>query len=148
MTNEMADPIECQVYIAAPPESVFSYFTDPDKMAKWMGSQIVLDPQPGGVYQVQVNSRDIARGEYVEVVPTRRVVFTFGWIGSPVPPGSSTVEITLEPSQGGTLVLLRHTGLPKPAREQHVGGWAHYLARLEQAAAGGNPGPDPFGEGM
>ena len=39
------------------------------------------------------------RGEYVEVIPNRRVVFTWGWDapGAAVGPGGSTVEIELEP---------------------------------------------------
>jgi uncharacterized protein YndB with AHSA1/START domain len=148
MKPETSDAIECRVHIDAPPEAVFPYFIDADKMSKWMGSQVVLEPRPGGVYQVQVNERDIARGEYLEVTPPRRVVFTFGWIGSPLPPGASTVEITLEPQASGTLVILRHLNLPEPAREQHVQGWTHYLGRLKVAAVGGDPGPDPFARGM
>jgi uncharacterized protein YndB with AHSA1/START domain len=146
--NMETNEVVVQVHINAPPEVVFPYFTDPVKMAKWMGSQVVLEPRPGGVYQVQVNEKDIARGAYVEVTPPRRVVFTFGWIGSPLPPGASTVEVTLEPREGGTLVVLRHLNLPEPAREQHLQGWRHYLARLNIAATGGDPGTDPFAEGM
>ncbi len=73
---------------------------------------------------------------------------TFGWIGSPLPPGASTVEVTLEPHEGGTLVVLRHIGLPEPAREQHLVGWRHYLARLETVATGGAAEADTFVEGM
>ena len=90
---------------------------------------------------------DIAKGEYVEVTPFSRVVFTWGWEseGNPVPPGSSTVEITLVPDGEGTLVRLRHSGLPTDhAREQHSQGWAHYLNRLTFAAEGRDPGPDPL----
>jgi hypothetical protein len=60
-----------------------------------------------------------------------------------VPPGSSRVEIALEPEGDGTLVRLRHFDLPEQAREMHGQGRALYLARLEIAATGGDPGPDP-----
>jgi hypothetical protein len=76
------------------------------------------------------------------------VVFTFGWIGSPLPPGASTVEVTLEPHEGGTLVNLRHLGLPDEAKPQHTQGWTHYLSRLTTAAMGGDPGADPLAEHM
>ena len=148
MNKATSSEVVVQVHINAAPEVVFPYFTDPEKMTKWMGSQVVLEPKPGGVYQVQVSERDIARGEYLEVIPPRRVVFTFGWIGSPLPPGSSTVEVTLEPSEGGTLVVLRHLNLPEPAREQHLQGWHHYLGRLTLAATGKDAGEDPFEKGM
>jgi uncharacterized protein YndB with AHSA1/START domain len=45
---------------------------------------------------VDINNQARARGQYIEVVPHSRIVFSFGWEGDEgVPPGSSTVEITL-----------------------------------------------------
>ncbi|MFQ5594261.1 MAG: SRPBCC domain-containing protein [Anaerolineae bacterium] len=100
MTAQASDVVEREVHIAASPETVFSFLTDSARMTRWMGMSVTLDPQPGGVYRCDINGRDVARGEYVEVVPHSRVVFTWGWEseGSPVPPGSSTVEITLVPT--------------------------------------------------
>lgn len=97
-----------------------------------------------------MNGRDIERGEFVEVVPYSRIVFSFGWEagGAPVPPGSSTVEVELVPDGDGTIVRVKHSGLPAEAREAHTRGWAHYLARLAIAAAGGDPGPDPWAEAV
>jgi uncharacterized protein YndB with AHSA1/START domain len=73
-----AEALEHEVYIAARPETVFAYFTDPDKMVMWKGIEATLDPLPGGIYRVSINGRDVARGEYVEVIPNSRVVFTWG----------------------------------------------------------------------
>jgi uncharacterized protein YndB with AHSA1/START domain len=48
-----------------------------------------------------------------------------------VPPGSTTVEITLAPEGAGTVLRLRHMGLPSDdARQRHHGGWALYTGRL------------------
>jgi uncharacterized protein YndB with AHSA1/START domain len=72
-------------------------------------------------------------------------VFTWGWEGdgSPVPPGSSTVEITLAADgPDGTLLRLVHHGLPLPALDMHRDGWEHYLSRLDVRVAGGDPGLD------
>jgi uncharacterized protein YndB with AHSA1/START domain len=80
----------------------------------------------------------------VEVVPYTRVVFTWGWEGSALPPGSTTVEITLTPAGNETIVRLRHTGLPAPLADTHREGWEHFMGRLAIAAAGGNPGRDPW----
>jgi uncharacterized protein YndB with AHSA1/START domain len=136
--------VEREVRIDAPPEVVFAYFTDPDRMTTWKGVVADLDPRPGGVYRVDINGTDVARGEYVEVRPHERVVFTWGWEGdgNPVPPGSSTVEVTLVPDGDATIVRLRHSGLPGGAHDPHAEGWEHYLDRLAVAAAGGDPGPD------
>ena len=60
-----------------------------------------------------------------------------------VPPGSSLIEIDLIERNGGTLLRFTHTGLPNAEQvASHGIGWAHYLARLAVAAAGGDPGPD------
>ena len=60
-----------------------------------------------------------------------------------LPPGASTVEIRLIADRGGTRVELEHRDLPPSERPGHISGWTHYLARLEAAAAGRDPGPDP-----
>lgn len=139
-----ADVTEHEVRIEAPPETVFAFFTDPEKMRRWKGRTAQLDARPGGIYRVDISDRDVAVGEYVEVDPPRRVVFTWGWEGNEhVPPGSSTVEVTLTPDGSGTIVHLVHRDLPTEATEVHAEGWRHFLPRLQVAAAGGDPGPDP-----
>jgi uncharacterized protein YndB with AHSA1/START domain len=119
-------------------------------MVRWKGIEATLEPRPGGIYRVTINGRAIASGRYLEVVPPRKVVFTWGWEGEghPLPPGSSRVEITLEPDGDGTLVRLVHSGLAPELQAEHGHGWDHYLARLATRAAGGDPGPDPMAADM
>ena len=145
MTISEINAVVSEIHIAAPPEVVFAYFVDPAKMRRWFGSHVHLEPQPGGTYSADINSQARARGTYVDVVPPSRVVFTFGWQDDPnIPPGSTTVEVTLAGDGDGTHVRLVHRGLQTPEmREQHRQGWDHYVARLAVAAAGGDPGPDP-----
>lgn len=138
--------VEREIRIAARPEIIFSFFTDPAKMIRWKGKSATLDPKPGGIYRVDINGRNIARGEYVEIVPYSRIVFTWGWEGddSPLPPGSSTVEISLTADGDGTIVRLRHLNLPEKEVQGHTEGWDHFLPRLQMAAADRDPGPDPW----
>jgi uncharacterized protein YndB with AHSA1/START domain len=140
------EPLCHEVRIDAPPEVVFPYFTDPERLVAWMGVAALLDPRPGGALRVEVNGRDVVLGEYVEVAPPRRVVFTWGFAGPEalVPAGATRVEVTLEPDGDGTLLVLRHHGLDEAVRAPHLEGWAHYLARLRRAAAGDPPGRDPW----
>jgi uncharacterized protein YndB with AHSA1/START domain len=138
------DYVEKEVRIAARPEVVFEFFTDPVKMVRWKGVDAMLDPRPGGTYRVNVTGKEVALGEYVEIVPHSRIVFTWGWEGSPIAPGSTTVEVTLTPDGDGTLLRLRHSGLAGEAALQHGEGWDHFLPRLALAAAGEDPGPDPW----
>ena len=140
--------VQKEIQIAARPETVFAFFTDPVKMLRWKGVEAMLDPRPGGIYRVDMHGgRDLAHGQYIEIVPYSRIVFTWGWEGEghPVPPGTTTVEVTLTPNGDGTLLRLTHRDLPTAEMwERHSEGWAHYLARLALAAAGQDPGPDPW----
>jgi uncharacterized protein YndB with AHSA1/START domain len=134
-----------QLEIDAPRETVFSYFTDPTRMARWMGIEHRLDPVPGGEFRVDVTGRNVAAGHFVEVEPPARLVFTWGWEESEeMPPGSSTVEVRLTAEGNKTILDFEHRDLSPVQGERHAEGWHHFLPRLGVAAAGGDPGPDPY----
>ncbi len=150
MAVRQDEAVEREVRVAARPETVFAFLVDPEKQVLWMGRRAELDARPGGIYRVEINDEAVARGEFVEIVPPSKVLVSFGWEGQEagrgehgVPPGSSRVEVTLEPDGDGTLVRLRHYDLPEQARDMHGQGWELYLGRLAIAASGGDPGPDP-----
>lgn len=135
MTAPATDSLVMTEQINASPDVVFDYLVDPEKLLRWMGTEADIDPQPGGKFWLNVNGNDIAVGNYVEVDRPNKVVFTWGWHGSPhVPPGSSTVTVTLRPEGDSTLVELEHAGLPGGAGDQHREGWAHFLPQLAAAA--------------
>jgi uncharacterized protein YndB with AHSA1/START domain len=133
-----------EIMIDATPETIWPFLTDPERHVEWLGTVADIDPRPGGVYRVLVGGRHQSAGEYVEVLPMEKVVFTFGWDeeGHPIPPGSTTIEISLHPEGGKTRVRLVHRGLPDDAVSDHGKGWAHYLGRLATTATGGSAGPD------
>ena len=133
-----------EMTIDADAATVFAFFTDPERLIRWMGTAAELNPEPGGILLVDVQSNFVARGKFKEVVPVSHLAFTFGWEGSKnVPPGASLIEIDLSPKNGGTFLRFRHSGLPSEAVPGHAEGWDHYLARLALAARGIDPGPDP-----
>ena len=136
--------IRTETRVAAPPATVFAYLTDPEKILRWMGTEANVEPHVGGIYQLNVSGRDIARGRFIEVIPVHRLAYSFGWDKNDnVPPESSLIEIDLVDEGDGTLVRLTHSGLPDPTEcANHEKGWNHYLGRLAVAAPGGNPGPD------
>ena len=102
-----------ETHVPAPPAAVFALLTDPEKILRWMGTEAQVDPQPGGLYLVNVTGARTARGSFREVVPVHRLAYSFGWDDSEVvPPGSSLVEIDLIEQPDGTLMRLTHTGLP------------------------------------
>ena len=120
---------------------------DPEKASSWMGMHSWSDPKPGGLYRVEIIPGNIARGEYVELDPPHRLVFTWGWEAedNPVPAGSSTITFELAPDGEGTRLRFAHSDLPSAeAAGSHSHGWDHYFERLQIAAQGGDPGPDPW----
>jgi uncharacterized protein YndB with AHSA1/START domain len=148
---------EHEVRVAARPETVFSYFTDPAKLTRWMGVEATLDPRPGGicriVFQPSESRRDVrpARsgvmtGEFVEVDPPRHIALTWGWEEEllAVPPQSTAVDVSFTPDGDATIVRLSHRRLPPHSVAFHRAGWDHYLRRLTAAGAGEDPGPDPW----
>jgi uncharacterized protein YndB with AHSA1/START domain len=113
---------------------VFPYFTDPALIVTWIGDRAELNPQPGGVFALDIGE-SLARGAYVSVDPPLRVVFTWGIPGShELPPGGSTVEVLLTPDGDGTTVVLTHRGLPATQIGTHREGWEHQLGHLPAAA--------------
>lgn len=138
------DSYATSVRIQATPAEVFPYLTDGDLLVRWMGDWARLDPQPGGEFTVDINGIPI-RGSFVEVDPPHRLVLTWGAAGSEMlPPGSTTVEITLRPDGDHTVLELVHRDLPPEELERHGIGWGHFLDRLVVAGTGGDPGPDPW----
>ncbi|MFI5763687.1 SRPBCC domain-containing protein [Streptomyces sp. NPDC051563] len=142
------DTVTLERRIAARPETVFGLLTDREKQPSWMGdADATFSFQPGGAYRTRVTGENVASGRFLTVDPPERLVFTWGWegAGTPLAPGSTRVEITLEPTPAGTLLHLIHSGLPTTeACEAHAELWQHYIDRLTLHAEGGNPVPDPW----
>ncbi len=138
------DPVVREIWIAARPETVFAFFVEPDKLTRWLCDEATVNPRPGGVnhqtHPGDDNNPDgpyYMRGEFVEVSPPVRVVFTWGFANPSVgvPPGSTAVEVTLEPEDDGTRVRLVHRNLPVPHRDGHGAGWNRMLRLLAAAAS-------------
>jgi uncharacterized protein YndB with AHSA1/START domain len=134
--------IERAVFVAATPETVFGFFTDPALMGQWIGLSHTLEAKPGGTFRVEVSRGNVAVGVFTELEPHRRVAFTWGWesadaVLASLEPGRSLVEIELQPQPGGTLVRLRHSGLPEDLEEIHGERWSYYLDQLAQGARPG-----------
>ncbi|MEX0874050.1 MAG: SRPBCC domain-containing protein [Actinomycetota bacterium] len=130
--------------IAAAPEFVWDFVCKPDRWLEWQGVEADIDPRPGGVHRVNIRGDAFAGGEVIEVVPNRRISFTWGFEipEHPLPRGSTLVVIDLIPDGDGTLLRLTQERVPD-GFEAVRHGWEHYLDRLVIVAEGGALGPDP-----
>ncbi len=132
--------IEQRVRIAARPETVWSFWTEPARVCAWWGVEADVVAEPGGVFRVVMEQGPVMRGEFTELDPPRRLVFTFGWEqntpGEPLAPGSTVVEVTLTADGPDTELVLRHSDMPVTHSDDHRKGWALYVAeRLPAAVA-------------
>ena len=131
--------VRLEIRIAASPATVFALLTDATHMATWFADMVEADARSGGLFRISGPPGVSIEGRYLEVVPDRKVVFTWGGVEG-LAPGQSTVEFLLEPDGAGTLLRLRHYGLPRPAIEPHHRGWVHSgLNKIRDAAEGRAP---------
>lgn len=134
-----------ELVLPHPREAVFEFFVDPGRLVRWIGIDAQLEPEPGGRFRFEIQPGQFCEGEYVEVQPPARVVFSWGWTDPAwnLPPGKSLVEVDLTEVDQGTRLRLVHHRLPGELRALHDEGWTSFLARLAAAASGADPGPYP-----
>jgi uncharacterized protein (TIGR03086 family) len=138
-------PVEKSVVVPLGPDETFALLTEPARLRRWQTVTARIDLRAGGDYRWTIVPGHTAAGTVREVEPGRRVVLGWGWEDAEdLPPGVSTVTITVEPTDGGTLVRLVHDGLTDEQAAGHAAGWDHYFERLAQAAATGDAGPDEW----
>jgi uncharacterized protein YndB with AHSA1/START domain len=126
-----------ELTIAAPAEVVWAHLTTAEGLVRWVGPEATADPVPGGELRWTHPNGATVVGRFVELVPYRRVVFTYGWEDGRmgVPPESTTVEIDLAEEDGLTTLRLTHRGLPPGAVADHEQGWRYFLGVLRDALA-------------
>jgi uncharacterized protein YndB with AHSA1/START domain len=131
--------LRLEIEIAASPETVFALLTQAAGLKTWLSDLVMSDCRPGGLLRITGPRGGSIEGTYLEIVPNRRVVFTWGGIEG-MAPGATTVEFDLEPRSCGTLLRLRHHGLPEQRLEPHYQGWAVFaLPKLRESAEGRPP---------
>jgi uncharacterized protein YndB with AHSA1/START domain len=57
--------LEREILIDATPETIFTLLTDAEQHLRWLGTEVDLDPRPGGVYRVLVAGQYASAGEFV-----------------------------------------------------------------------------------
>jgi uncharacterized protein YndB with AHSA1/START domain len=125
--------IDYSIRIEASADIVFGMLTEADLLTEWMAREAHVDRRPGGEFRWVYENGDIVLGRFVEIDAPHRLVLAYGWeqpMSRGIPPSSTEVEITLEETDGGTLLRLVHRGLPPAQVESHRGGWEYFLGRL------------------
>jgi uncharacterized protein YndB with AHSA1/START domain len=129
------------------PEKVWRAWTDPEAIKRWWGpggndpvSLAQLDVRVGGRFRIvfggaQGNDHEV-QGVYKEVVPNRKLVFTWTWPRT-TPERESLVTLLFKPDGGGTKLDFVHSQLfDESVRDGHQRGWSESLVKLEQFLQG------------
>jgi uncharacterized protein YndB with AHSA1/START domain len=128
--------VEIRRRLAAPVAEVFLWWTDADRLRQWMSPvgtvEAEVDLRVGGAFRIVMKAEGTVIehfGEYLEVDPPRRLVFT--WASPYTGPKPSMVTVELEPD-GPTATRIRiiHADLPEPVATSHRDGWGAMLDRL------------------
>jgi len=128
----------------AAPAKVFAAWTDPEQVRHWMGPgeakvlSVESDARVGGRFRWVMQSpngeiHDVS-GVYREVVPDRKLVFTWAWIT--MPERQSLVTVDIKPEGDGSLLTLTHEQFfDETARDRHQSGWTSALDKMEKMFA-------------
>jgi uncharacterized protein YndB with AHSA1/START domain len=116
-----------EITIRARRETVFRFFTDSARFARWWGEGSSIDARPGGGVRIRYPNAVVVTGEVLEVEPPSRIVFTYAY-GEAPSADPTRVTISLEPHADGTRLLLRHDFSSAKIRDAHVQGWRYQLA--------------------
>ena len=124
------------------PEKVWRAWTDPQALKAWFGPEEIVsvplaevDLRVGGRFRVAMLAADgethDVSGIYQELVPNRKLVFSWAWRSTPE--RESRVTVRIEPDGNGCeLVLLHEQFFDEAARDGHSHGWTGAMVKLEQ----------------
>ena len=141
MAERTAVELQVRRVIRADRETVFDAWVDEDVIRQWWppsdhrAGRIATDPRPGGTYEWGLEPEDgrdpfAAVGEYRTVERPERLEFTWSWSNAPL---ETRVTVEFNEVEGGTEVVLTHTGFPSAEmRDQHEDGWAGCLDRMAE----------------
>lgn len=136
--------LEITRVLKAPRARVYAAWTDPVEIIKWFGPEdvqtthVIADARPGGELRWDLTTSEgeamTMRGEYRELHPERKIVFTWRWEDDETWDGHiSVVTVELKDHDSGTELRLTHERLPtEQSRDNHTEGWSGALEKLQR----------------
>ena len=130
------------VVVDAPRADVFRAWTDPEELKQWWGPgafttpSATVDLRPGGRYELVMQPTGggdpfVLGGEYREVTPPERLVYTWRWEVGPPDPRETLVTVEFRDLGAQTEVILVHDNFVGPGPlEPYREGWESGLEKL------------------
>lgn len=139
------DALRLERTLDAPAQAVFDAWTSAEVLRRWWpaGSDwetpiAEVDVRVGGKLRLVMRSPEGEEfggsGEYLEITPPERLVFTWTWDGHEGHEGAQLVEVEFnEHADGTTTVVLTNRGLTdEESKRSHREGWQASFDNLER----------------
>jgi uncharacterized protein YndB with AHSA1/START domain len=135
----------------ADPEVVYRAWTDPKVMEKWFAPQEMTTPiaevdlKVGGKYRIGMKSPDgelyVAIGTYREIIPNKKLVFTWRWESEPSDISDTLVAVEFKKSGEHTKLVFTHENFTtEELTKDHQEGWEGALSKLSRIVMKGRIG--------
>lgn len=150
MTNERVTfenpddtAVIAHIDLKAPQERVYAAWTKPEQFRQWFGPRSgtmeveKFDCIVGGSFALSILFSDGDRvrmiGEYRELDPIDKLVFTWQWFEDGAPSNETLVTVNLSPNETGTHLKLTHERFIKVQdRDNHQSGWGSLLPQIDE----------------
>src|ERR1700677_3483276 len=145
-TSTETESLTVSRLIKAPRARVFTAWTTPNELLKWMGGEhcnfnsAKLDLRVGGAYEFRVGQEGeetVLHGKYRDITPVGRLVFTLfpGVCSGALEDIETLATVDLAEQKGGTLLAISHAGfISAELRDKQIQGWTGSLDKLEKLA--------------
>jgi uncharacterized protein YndB with AHSA1/START domain len=134
MSSDRPHTLDREITICARRDTVFRYFTDSERFARWWGQGSTIEGRKGGSMFIRNPDGSTARGEVLEIDPPSRIVFTFANAGESTA-DASRVSVTLDENERGTVLKLHHAFRSAKIRDHFIQGWRYQLAVFSKVLA-------------
>ncbi|MDA1035740.1 MAG: SRPBCC domain-containing protein [Chloroflexi bacterium] len=126
----MSDSFSIARALPATPEQVYEAWLDGDQHSEMTGAGATANAKVGGAFTAWDG---YIEGTNVELVEYGRIVQRWRTLEFPVDAPDSLLEITLEPSNGGTLITINHSEIPDGQGDSYKTGWVdHYFEPMAE----------------
>jgi len=102
------------------PDELFQAWLDSDQHSLFTGGRARIDPSVGGRFSAWA---DYISGRTLEIEPGRRIVQAWRTIEFPLEAPDSRLEARFEEENGGTRLILEHSGIPEGQADHYEEGW-------------------------
>ena len=136
----MIDVVQVRRVLRATPQDVFEAWTDARLLQQWLCpgpgvvGEVTCDPVVGGAYRLVMVFDDGAyevTGEYLEVDPPHRLIFT--WLTDRTAGQHTQVTVNIRPDGDLTELTIIHERLPSDSyRDSASWAWTNVVDKLDR----------------